>query len=181
MHDKNLFDEEAARKKISKALCEPYGWDNGEWGYSLVKPKVMVEQYIESDSPNAPPDYKFHCVNGVVKYLHFIYDRDGDTRELFTDRDGNIQPFVVYFPAGKAEKFSKPLLWDEMVRVAEVLATGFKYVRVDLYLTKSDQIYVGEMTFWPMAGCYKGEGQKTLGMALDFDRTTFKPTIYRRT
>ena len=33
------------------------------------------------------------------------------------------------------------------------------------------------MTFWPMAGCYKGEGQKKLGKYLDFDRTTFKPLL----
>ena len=33
------------------------------------------------------------------------------------------------------------------------------------------------MTFWPMAGCYKGEGQKKLGKYLDFDRTTFKHLI----
>jgi hypothetical protein len=33
------------------------------------------------------------------------------------------------------------------------------------------------MTFWPMAGLYKGKGQKIMGKYLDFDRTTFKPFI----
>jgi hypothetical protein len=33
------------------------------------------------------------------------------------------------------------------------------------------------MTFWPMAGCYKGEGQKKLGKYIDFDRATFKPFL----
>jgi hypothetical protein len=42
------------------------------------------------------------------------------------------------------------------------------------------RVYVGEMTFWPMFGCYKGEGQNKLGAFLDFDRTTFKPPIYQK-
>lgn len=58
--------------------------------------------------------------------------------------------------------FTKPAVWDEMVQVAQRLGQGFKFVRVDLYCS-SDRIYVGEMTFWPMAGLYKGEGQKKLG------------------
>ena len=33
------------------------------------------------------------------------------------------------------------------------------------------------MTFWPMAGHYKGGGQKAIGQLLDFDRTTFKPFL----
>jgi hypothetical protein len=33
------------------------------------------------------------------------------------------------------------------------------------------------MTFWPMAGCYKGEGQKKLGRFLSFDRSTYKPFL----
>ena len=52
----------------------------------------------------------------------------------------------------------------------------FKCIRVILYCS-GNRIYVGEMTFWPMAGHYKGEGQKKMGRYLDFDRTTFKPFI----
>jgi hypothetical protein len=33
------------------------------------------------------------------------------------------------------------------------------------------------MTFWPMAGLYRGDGQKKLGAHLDFDRTTYKPFL----
>ena len=33
------------------------------------------------------------------------------------------------------------------------------------------------MTFWPMAGHYKGEGQKKLGHYFYFDFTTFKPFL----
>ena len=64
-----------------------------------------------------------------------------------------------------------------MIAAAETLALGFKFVRVDMYLLNQDRIVIGEMTFWPMAGHYKGSGQKALGHLLDFDRTTFKPFL----
>jgi len=63
-----------------------------------------------------------------------------------------------------------------MIEVAEALGRGFKCVRVDLFCT-DDRIYAGEMTFWPMAGCYKGDGQKKLGRFLDFDRSTYRPLL----
>jgi len=39
------------------------------------------------------------------------------------------------------------------------------------------RIFVGELTFFPLTGCYKSEGQKKLGQLLDFDRTTVKPFL----
>lgn len=48
--------------------------------------------------------------------------------------------------------------------------------RQDIYCSQK-KIYVGELTFYPLMGCYRGEGQKILGKYLDFDRTTFKPFI----
>lgn len=62
-------------------------------------------------------------------------------------------------------------------RLSHVSAQGFKCVRIDLYLHRG-RVFVGEMTFWPMAGCYHADGQRVLGDALDFDRSNVKPPIY---
>jgi len=56
---------------------------------------------------------------------------------------------VLLFKLGR--DFERPIVWGEMIRVAEGLGRGFKCVRVDLFCTH-DRIYAGEMTFWPMAG-----------------------------
>ena len=40
---------------------------------------------------------------------------------------------------------------SEMIMVAEALADGFPFVRVDLYNIEG-QIYFGEMTFYPWSG-----------------------------
>jgi len=39
----------------------------------------------------------------------------------------------------------------DMIKVAEELSKGFKFLRVDLYNVK-DKIYFGELTFYPAAG-----------------------------
>jgi hypothetical protein len=66
-----------------------------------------------------------------------------------------------------------------MKTVAQKLGNGFKCVRVDLFESQG-RIYAGEMTFWPMFGAYKGEGQKKIGQLLDFDRKTFKQPILHK-
>ena len=40
---------------------------------------------------------------------------------------------------------------DEMIRIAEILADGRVFVRVDFY-EMSHQIYFGEITFYPASG-----------------------------
>lgn len=173
VRDKAKFDYHRAEDKIVTALKQPFGWLNGEWAYSYIQPKVFVEQYINPECQSPPPDYKFYCVNGVVKFCHFIYDRGIDTKEQIVDPAGKDLMTGLYPSFKRGTDFKKPILWNEMISIACRLAKGFKCVRVDLYCT-DNHIYVGELTFWPMAGVYKGEGQKKLGHLLDFDRNTSK-------
>jgi hypothetical protein len=179
VRDKNKWDKASAATRIQNSLKQTYGWLNGEWAYAFVKPAILIEEFIEPERTAPPPDYKFYVVEGKVRFVHFIYDRGADTKEQTVDRDGNDLATELYpsFKLGAA--FRKPECWPEMLDVAERLGKGFKCVRVDLFCS-NNRIYAGEMTFWPMFGCYKGEGQKKLGPLLDFDRSTFQPPIYHR-
>lgn len=63
----------------------------------------------------------------------------------------------------------KPSNLDEMIAVAEKLAEDFAYVRVDLYLVKS-QIFFGELTFYHASGFqafYQKECDEKFGDMLD--------------
>lgn len=179
VRDKTNFDRDAARVRIEGALKLAYGWNNGEWAYSYVMPKVFVEQYINPESEIPPADYKFYCVNGQVKFCHYIYDRGFGTKEQIIDLHGNDLKTELYTSFIYGCAFKKPALWSSMIDISKKIANDFKCVRVDLFLS-GNHIYVGEMTFWPMAGHYKGEGQKRLGKFLDFDRTTFKSVALPR-
>lgn len=176
VRDKAQLDRSAAEDQIDEALKNPYGRIKGEWAYSFVQPKVFVEGLIDTRSHKPPPDYKFYCVEGKVKFCHYIYDRGFGTKEQTVDPDGNDLATALYPKFELGTDFKKPDRWREMIHVAERLSSGFKCVRVDLFCT-DENIYVGEMTFWPMGGHYKGEGQKILGQLLDFDRTTYKPFL----
>lgn len=176
VNDKSTLDRQKVGAYVELALARAFGWLNGEWAYSYIVPKVFVEELIGEVNSAPPADYKFFCVDGNVKFCHFICDRGKDTKEQTVDRFGNDLATELY-PAFKlSTEFKKPGRWDEMIAIAEQLSSGFKFVRVDMYFV-DNRIYAGEMTFWPMAGFYKGEGQKVLGRLLNFDRASYRPFV----
>jgi len=177
--DKSSLDRNAVRSKITTALRRIYGQEKAEWSYAFITPRIVVEQFLSPDGNIPPPDYKFHCVDGKVKFLQYIYDRGVDTKEQILDIDANSLPIHldVNFKVGSV--FRKPAGWDHLIDIAERIATGFKYVRVDLYYIDS-KIFFGEMTFFPYGGFYLGKGQALLGRYLDFDRFSTKPPICTR-
>lgn len=176
VRDKDDFDYGAAKEIIDSALAQDYGWSGGEWAYKYIQPRVLVEEFIEPECTSPPADYKFYCVDGSVRFVHYIYDRGENTKEQTINRDGHDLATELYPSFVLGTGFLKPPVWYEMIEVAESLSKGFKCVRVDLFCSNR-QIYMGEMTFWPMSGHYLGEGQKVLGKYLDFDRSTFKPFL----
>lgn len=176
VRDKNCLDKVAAELKFEKSLRKPYGWVKGEWAYSYVEPKVFVEEYINPDRESPPPDYKFQCVEGKVRFCRYTFDRGIGTKEIVVDRNGIEYKHIIDEDFLQSSGFVIPTTWNTMIQVAEKLSYGFKCVRIDLY-SHNNKIYVGEMTFFPKAGRYKGEGQKKFGTLLDFDRSTFKPIL----
>lgn len=177
VRDKSKLDHHDAAARIEAALKSHYGWRNGEWAYSFIEPKVLVEELLEADGESPPPDYKFHCSEGTVKTCRFTSGRGSSAKkEQNVDAEGNDLAIQVnpHFKVGS--DFKKPALWSEMLQVAQELSRGHKFVRIDLFCT-NDRVYAGEMTFWPGAGTYDSLGQRELGKYLDFDRSTYKPLL----
>ena len=96
-----------------------------------------------------------------------IFDRDFQQLPLQLD-----EQFIKY-----EDYLPKPNKWDELVTVAEKLAFGFKYVRVDLYNVQ-DRIFFGELTFFPMSGCYASLDLCSFGDMMDFSLETYKMPIF---
>lgn len=144
-----------------------------------MKLRVLIEEFLEPENLTPPAGYKFYCVGGSVRFVHFIFDRGSDTKEQILDRHGQDLGTGLCASFTLSKGFRKPENWEEMIRVAEQLSKGFKCVRVDLY-SSHGRTLAGQMTFWPMAGCHKGEGQRTLRTFLDFDRRSYKPLVHTR-
>ncbi len=176
IRNKAQMDKQSLEHRIETALRKPFGWKGGEWSYSYMPPQVLVEELINPQDHTPPPDYKFYCSEGKVKFCLYVYDRWSDLTEQCVDLVGEDLKVQMDPDLNHTTNFKRPEQWDEMIQVAEQLSQQFKFVRVDLFWTK-ERIYVGELTFWPYAGHCRGNGQKILGPLIDFDRTTYKPFL----
>lgn len=110
--------------------------------------KVICEKLLKYNIK----DYKFFCFNGEPKFLKVDFDRFNNHRanfyninwefldidEMCCRRDPNVH-------------IEKPENFEEMVEIARKLSKDFYFVRVDLY-QHENQIYFGEMTFFPGGG-----------------------------
>lgn len=165
-------------QELKCRLKKKYGYLKGEWPYLFVNPQIYIEEYICAEPGKTPPDYKFHCSNGKVLWLQYIFDRNSsEPKEILVDADGIEMEVSLSHNLTPAKGFKIPDNWDQLIEVASKLSLGFKYVRIDLYCSNAS-ILVGEMTFYPLAGCYKGQGQKMLGNRLIFDYKNTKPPVF---
>ena len=149
--DKSKLDLDEAKRKIERWMGTNYACQAGfEMQYNQVKPKIIAEEYMENDDGDIY-DYKIYCFGGKAKYIQFLMDRKNGLQMAYFDTKWKKQGFVHNHP--RIEKnIPKPDNLNEMLNLAEVLAQGFPYVRVDFYRLNDGTIRFGEMTFSPASG-----------------------------
>lgn len=151
--DKTFFDIEGARKQVNKWLKKNPFWKNREYPYKNVKPRIIIEQYMEDESGYELKDYKFFCFDGTAKYIFVASDRGVDNEETkfdFYDMEWNLLPFTNGHPNSN-KQMKKPDNFEKMIELSEKLSQGIPHVRVDLY-NINGQIYFGELTFFHWSG-----------------------------
>ena len=151
--DKDTFDINTARKQVKKWLKRNPYWKNREYPYKNVKPRIIIEQYLEDESGYELKDYKFFCFDGEVKCLFVATDRGVESEETkfdFFDLKWNHLPFTNGHP-NSTKQIRKPDNFEEMVLLAEKLSKGIPHLRVDLY-NINGKIYFGELTFFHWSG-----------------------------
>jgi len=150
--DKVRFDQAKAKKQLRQWCNENFCQDEHlghAWGYRNIKPMVIVEAFLEEHG-HVPLDYKFFCFSGRVEYVQMNFDRFGDPYEKFFDRE--FHPLDLWQGTRQyPQPVARPSNYDEMIRLAETLAQGLDFIRVDLY-SVAGRTYFGEMTCYPSAG-----------------------------
>lgn len=141
-------DETLDRGRV-KAQCRgwldrEYGGLKGEYWYSDIEPRIIVEERLRDEERDVPLDFKLFVFHGRVEYIEVDFDRFDEHTRRFYDREWNPQPFTTKFPFGP--DIDAPEQLDEMIAVAEALAEPFDFIRVDLYELDSSDVYFGEMT-----------------------------------
>lgn len=150
--DKSKANEDYVKTKMNNAL-RPWNnlyYSHFFWGYKNVKPKILVENFLDTDGEDIK-DYKIHCFNGKAKFVLVCENRNKvKMNKTFLDINWNILPF--YRANSDVNKnVEKPKTFKQMIRIAEILSEPFPFVRIDFYSIK-DKLYVGEMTFHPGCG-----------------------------
>ena len=151
--DKNTLKTKKLKPKFKKWFRTNQYYRNGqEWGYKDIKPKILVEEFIEEKGQHDLTDYKFFCFNGVPKFVEVHIDRTAGYKREIYDLDFNRLPFNK---GGEGTDFKstmqKPSNFDNMIEVAEKLSENIPFVRVDLYAIEGKTLF-GELTFYPADG-----------------------------
>lgn len=113
-----------------------------EQNYKYLQPKIIVEPLI-FDSTDLQ-DYRFFCFEGKVKLICIDIGKFSGYQRVFYTKDWEKQDFSLKYPLYDGE-IEKPSNLDEMMNVAEKLAEGFDFIRIDMY-SNGYQCLVGEIT-----------------------------------
>jgi teichuronopeptide biosynthesis TupA-like protein len=157
--DKSKADEKHIKNSLKAAIDNSHAESGREWGYYGVSPGILIEELLPRDRNNDIPDYKFFCFSGRVEYLYvmrnYVDNHDQGECSFFT-RQFEKLPYSRSEYKPIAAHVDKPKNFNEMIRIAEILAKDFPHVRVDLYNVEG-VIYFGELTFYPASGYTKFE------------------------
>lgn len=152
--DKNNFEKDKHAWKYNDVYMKRdyYRFENKQWVYKGIKPRIIVEEYIEDDKYDSLSDYKIYCFNGVAKAVYVTINRFTNLSVSMYDMNWNLMPFEHIHP-NQGEKISKPRNLSLMKNLAEKIAKFIDnpFVRIDFYEV-NNMVYFGEVTFYPEGG-----------------------------
>lgn len=150
--NKDNFNIELARKTINKYLRRRYYYIHREWPYKNVRPRIIVEKYIENKNSEPLVDYKLFCFNGSPEIILVCSERFSNDGLKETWFSGNWELLPIIEGGHNIDPtVKKPLKLEEMKKLAGIIAKDMTFLRVDFYEIDG-RILFGELTFSPCAG-----------------------------
>ena len=175
--DKGKLNIEETRKKINKSLKTNYYYDGREWPYKNVKPRIIIEKYMEDSNKSDLIDYKLFCFNGIPKIVLVCSERFSSSNMCETWFDMNWKLIDMTESGHRVDStISKPKQLKKMVELSKKLSKNIPFIRVDWYEI-GDKLYFGELTFYPASGFEKFEPKewnKKIGDMLSIDKLGVK-------
>ena len=148
--DKNQLNIPKTIKKLKRWLKAKYLPCYGEWFYGVIKPRIIIEEYLDDGTGKVPVDYKIFCFHGEPKFIAVHLDRFINNRRKIYDPEWKPIPVNMRYVDHNIN-LEKPKELDQLLEYAKILSKKFIHVRVDLYIVNS-KIYFGELTFADEAG-----------------------------
>ena len=153
--DKNTFSFSTAKKQMEEWVKTPIKKSGGrEWPYYSGKnPRIIIEEYLDSNAENGLTDYKFFCFNGKFEYIYVLCDRVLGKHVKLGIYNKNLEKLNVYrndeLPLHEEIEFPDNI--SEMIEKAEKISASFPHARVDMY-NENGKILFGEVTFFDGSG-----------------------------
>lgn len=145
-----VFSRPRIVNQLNKWLKTDFSAIGLEWQYRDIKPMVLIEALLQDESGNTIlNDYKVFCFHGAPRYVEVLTDRLTGLKENWYTPDWEPVELLGYVRNPATEV--RPENLDELLRIAQALASDFVFVRVDLYSIKG-RPYFGELTFHPAGG-----------------------------
>ncbi|MFS0734149.1 ATP-grasp fold amidoligase family protein [Microbacterium sp. 1P10UB] len=147
--------EHAPREQVARIaetwLTKLYGQGpNREWVYGRIRPRVIVEEFLAGPDGSVPDDFKFFVFHGRCAYIQVDSGRFGTRTQDFFLPDWTHLPLSGGPPWADPAP-ARPAHLAEMIDVAQRLAAGTDFVRVDLY-DVDGRVVFGELTSFPAGG-----------------------------
>ena len=155
--DKGELDYNVVKARMEKSMSCNLFWFGREWPYKHVKPRIIVEKYLEeeNDSSRGLTDYKVYCFNGYPRFLYISRGLENHDIAVmsFFDLDGNRMPFKRDDYNEFDEDIKMPTKFDLMKVIAKQCAESINspFLRVDFYQI-DNRVYISEFTFTPSSG-----------------------------
>lgn len=152
-NDKSSFDTRTASAALAKALKNNYYYKEREWAYKNIKPRIIVEPFLEGDNGSPIVDYKFYIFGGELQYwMYSVGEPSHSGKNLkFSPQKKNIDYLFKERPKMRESDVVFPDNIDEMISAARKIGRDFKHVRIDMYCVNGT-IYIGEFTFYSGGG-----------------------------
>ncbi len=149
--DKSKLDIKRVKKAITKFKKRKYFYLHREWPYKNVKPRIIIEEFLENKNHDDLIEYNIFCFNGTPQLIMSCF---GDKKKLrYNDfYDMNFKKLNLKCIYATSDiVMPRPKQLDEMLDMAKKISKGIPNLRVDFYLCNG-KIYIGELTFFHWAG-----------------------------
>lgn len=147
VQNKNKTDINTLRERFNQWMSLNFAFLNGlELQYQKIPRKIIAEKFLFMEDGSDIKDYKLHVFDGKVKLIQVDLERNIQHKRNLYTRTWKYIPYSIGYPSSPQDLEDAPFCLPELITVAEKLASGFMYVRVDLYIWR-EKIYFGEMTF----------------------------------
>lgn len=171
--DKATLDKVAAKEKLNRSLRSDIFWNFREWPYKNVSKHIIAEKFMTNNGKDLE-DYKIHCFNGEPKFILVCSNRYGGGAMIDDFYTPEWKLMDVRRPGHpKSEKASKaPEQLQQMLELSRILSKDIPFLRTDFYIIEN-QIYFGELTFFPASGMSKFEPEEydeTFGNYLNLNK-----------